>query len=853
MKNFYKKYKIEIISVLITTLIFLLICLFNKIYPFGSNHLSRYDGFFQYPGFTSYFRSVLLGKNSLFYSFKGLLGYNFYATSIYYLLNPTNILSVFFNNNHLIEYYNFIVYLRIALCAFTMSKYLKYKFDYKKNSNYLYIIMFSVAYALMAYNVCYFFNYMYFDTVAILPLVIIGLEKLIYERKTKMYIVTLTIAILSNFYIGFMVCIFCLLYFIYSYILLEKKDKSIIKDFAISSLLCGLMSMIVLLPVAYELLQGKAVLYSDPLQTNYFAFNLNFVNIFYKFIPGSMITFDIKYGSVNIYCTMLTLVLIIKYFYNTKISNKEKIVTGAFILFFILSISFNLIDYAWHLMQCPIWYPNRYIFTFAFFLLMIACKSLINIEYCEMSSKAGIRICIVLILLMVVPAINARFYTSITKIICIVFGLLLLFEYMLLIKNKKAWVLVFGLYFIEILLNGAITIDQLSINKSVSTYKIENQIYEDKVEYVKSLEKDKNNFYRMELSSILNYNNGASYDYNGVNLFSSLRNGRIMDIFEYYLGYKVSNKSNLNYNFKNPYINSLIGIKYLSGNDKETYYDNLHFDTNGGITLYRNNDALSLGYMVSDKVYDYKFVKEKYYDNIKEIANTMLDEDMEVYNKLVPTYNDVKFVDGKSSDDSKKKTIDITTNGKNPYILYSGVAKKSGFIVINKNVQFYSKVTIFVNKGDFSTITADSTSLYIKKGSKYSIRYELKGTTCKAETFDVFFYNYDDYKHLIDENKNNELKITNYKSDSNLEGVVSATKDKSVLFTTIPYDKGWNIYVDDVKKDFKACYNAFICLDLPEGNHSIKMKYTPSWFVIGSALSIIGLISSIIYTRKRKK
>ena len=60
----------------------------------------------------------------------------------------------------------FIILLRIGLSGFTMCKYLKYKF--KNQSNLRYII-FSISYALMAYNVCYFFNYMYFDTVVLFP------------------------------------------------------------------------------------------------------------------------------------------------------------------------------------------------------------------------------------------------------------------------------------------------------------------------------------------------------------------------------------------------------------------------------------------------------------------------------------------------------------------------------------------------------------------------------------------------------------------------------------------------------------------------------------------------------------
>src|SRR5574344_1781404 len=119
----------------------------------------------------------------------------------------------------------------------------------------------------MGYNICYFFNFMYFDVVALFPIVMIGLDKLINKEELGLYVFSLTLSILANFYIGYMVCIFCVLYFIYNYILLEKKNKRIIYKFLISSILCGIMCSIIILPIAYELFQGKAALYSDKLQT----------------------------------------------------------------------------------------------------------------------------------------------------------------------------------------------------------------------------------------------------------------------------------------------------------------------------------------------------------------------------------------------------------------------------------------------------------------------------------------------------------------------------------------------------------------------------------------------------------
>ena len=136
MKKRIKTYIPEIISIIIPIIIICIACLLTNTKPLGDYLLAKYDGLSQYASFTMNFKNVLLGKNSLFYSFGGSLGYNFYATSIYYMFNPTNILCLFATEKTITEYYTFLIFLRISLSAFTMCKYLKYKFKNQNNIFY---------------------------------------------------------------------------------------------------------------------------------------------------------------------------------------------------------------------------------------------------------------------------------------------------------------------------------------------------------------------------------------------------------------------------------------------------------------------------------------------------------------------------------------------------------------------------------------------------------------------------------------------------------------------------------------------------------------------------------------------
>ena len=831
MKKNLKKYLPEILTFIVPILIMLISCIVNKTYPFGNEILPKYDGYYQYAGFTSYYKNVLLGNESLFYSFKGLLGYNFYATSIYYMFNPTNLLCIFSTNVNILEYYTFIILLRIGLSGFTMCKYLKYKF--KNQSNLRYII-FSISYALMAYNVCYFFNYMYFDTVVLFPIVVLGLDKLIYERKNRLYIISLTLSIISNFYIGYMVCIFSLLYFIYN-IVIYKLDKNIIKDFIISSLLSGFMCMIIIIPEASELLKGKALLYTSS-KTEYFKFNMNFLNIFYKFLPGSTSNYDLKYGMVNIYVSLFVIILVIKYFFNKKISKKERITTLIFILFFLLSISFNLLDFAWQLFQRPIWYPNRYIFTFSFFLITIAMKEITNITY-KTNIKENLIIIISFILLTLYSIISLKIHNDNLKIISYILGIILILQYTFFLNNKNAKYLLVMLFFIEVTTNAIFTLKIMGKTTTMTQYKTNEEINEKAVKHIKEIENKDNNFYRMELSTSTVHNSPSLLNYNGINHFNSVKNAKTLNFLNKF-NYQVTDDTSVEFNNYNPYLTSLLGIKYINGSKDEMYYENVY---NENPYMYLNKDALSLGYMIYNKEFK---ESNSSYQNTENLINSMLNTDIKRY-KVIDNFNgedtEIKEIDNKKYVISKT-SIKIELEDK---------ASNSMFLIPSRNISFVANYSIFINDEEIKDAVIKQSPIFINKGDTYKII--IKSNLSKTELNSLKWYqiDYDKYIETINELKKNEFNITKYNKDNHIEGNIDVNNDKNVLLLTIPYDKGWNIYVDDNKVNYDICFDSFICLDLDKGKHNIKMNYVPSGFIVGLIISSLAFIVTIIYIRKK--
>ncbi len=92
-----------------------------------------------------------------------------------------------------------------------------------------------------------------------------------------------------------------------------------------------------------------------------------------------------------------------------------------------------------------------------------------------------------------------------------------------------------------------------------------------------------------------------------------------------------------------------------------------------------------------------------------------------------------------------------------------------------------------------------------------------------------------------------------YISDTEWRGQIQSTKECPILLTTIPYDQGWNIYVDGDKVEKIALLNgAFIGARLSPGVHDICILYNNVWIHIGNMIGIIGIIIlGVIFGLKR--
>lgn len=830
--KFIKKYYINILSFVIPIGIFLIVCALNDLFPLGKHYLNIYDGNLQHTGFLEYFKNVLLGNESLFYSFKGALGYNFYAILIYYLSSPLNLLSVFFTNESIYIFYTIIILLKIGLCGLTCSILLKY---FRINK---YIILFASTYALMSYNILYYLNIMWLDSVILLPLVVLGIEKLIKENKKTLYFITLSLSILFNFYIGFMICIFSVIYFIYKYFLIQQKKRrqEILKKFLIISFLAGVVCSIILIPVFFELINGKISGFSQANQTDYFTFSLDFFNAFYKITPASFTATDISYGSPNVYISLFIISLVLLYFFNKKVSIKEKIIIAIVLAFYLLCFSFNLFDYSWHMLQRPIWYPNRYSFTLSLFLIIIAYKSFINLDAFKINKFVVITFLVVCCIIFS-SAIYNNVLNDKQRVVFLILSILLLIDYLFIFSYKKNLKLLLILFLgLELFINSYCIVKKTPHENRVKYYSKSFSSLSKDLKIIQ--DRETSDFYRIEFNSTPNYNNGSLFSYNGINFFSSIRDSKTMNYLENTLGVKVSDGCSVTYNSNNPIINTYLGVKYFDGEEHEDYYERI---SKKNRYIYYNDLTTPLFYLVDDSVYNTKFTKDRVYNyasiykNVVKDNSKLIDENFEIKTNNLIVKD--KYI-------YRKKTFGE--------FKYYKTIKEDAWLSFYDMDQFsFYSPHIYINGKEINDLFNKRTTLFLRKGDKLLIDYTITSEKVDRNNIRVYLINHSSLKKYSDKINKNKVNIIKHDKDSYLKAKINV-KDDKVLATTIPYSKGWNVYVDGKKVKKELIYDTFISINLTKGTHIIEFKFIPRGFIIGLIISIVSLIISIIYIRKKE-
>lgn len=937
---FLSEYKYLSLAAIIPAVLFFLIYLVRGLYPFGNGTVLVLDLNGQYVYFFEALRNKVLEGGSLLYSWSRALGGEFLGIYAYYIASPLSYLICLFPKERTQEFLLVMFMIKAALCGGTMGFYL-HKHSEKRNK--LSIVAFAVMYAMSAYCVVQQNNTMWIDAVMWLPLVAYGVEQLIKFGKYKLFVIFLSLTLASNFYIGYMVCIFVLLYFFFYHFAFCENNannpnnershflKSFIRIGCYSILAIGMAAVIVL--GAYYSLQFGKNDFTDPSWDIFL--RIDILDIFFKMLPSSYDTVRID-GLPFIYCGLLTAVLAPLFFCCKKFTTREKVVCGIFLAIFILSFMISVLDLVWHGFQKPQWLNNRYSFMFCFFLLTLAFRAFENIEYID-NKCIG---CVTAFIVLIVALFQAFAKEYQDKLIALKYGpkeedfqihvwativltLVCLVVYIVIIALMKHSIthpvnldlvsaVLLCVICVEVFLSGLCNINDLDEDVGYTKYSYYNEfqtLYRPVTETL--LETDRT-FYRFEKTYHRKLNDNMALSIKGLSNSTSTLNKSTITFLHQLGYYSSSHKSQ--YIGGNPVGDSLLGLKYiiserdlshiygdpvLTGEDyakymgmtldelKEATFADQYKDLDASmINVYKNPYALSLAFAANPESFDLNmkdyniFVNqeknpEKYnpdgykspFTRLNALITAILGEDetVEVFKPATmngdPTVSDgVKVSISSNHNKYEGKKGDSITYS---YTVPEGVNLYLYFPAYYNRAIKLSSDTMKIADG---TTKLDSCNeRIVELGYTTGTEYKL---TVKIDSDSNLFYTMldDAYVYYVDMDVLNEafsrlqseqmIMSADY-NDDDISGTITTLKDNRTILTTIPYDKGWEVYVDGERVETTEALDSLVAFDIESaGEHSIRFLYRPTTFKLGitiSAISFACFILILVFEKKLKK
>ena len=603
-------------SIPVIMMIIAVVCL--QIFPFGENTILFSDINNQFVSFFSYFKSIITGNDNFIYTFSKNLGGDMVGFSGYYLQNPFLFLLLLFPDVYLTAGILFVMILQIGCCGLTFQIYLTHTNGIKKES-----LLFSTAYAFMGYLFAYITLPIYFCNFILLPLVMLGIYKIVENPKKKgLYILTLAASIFCNYYLGYMLCLFSVLYFVYILVINteksrhEKRFSERIKAFIFSSLLGVGLSAFDLIPIVLSLRGQKN---APDVSVLSFYRNFNFRDVFANLYTGA---FD---GNVSnhcmpyIYVSIIAAAFVLLYFLNKEIAGKEKICSAIFILLMLSFCYIHTTDVMWHAFNEPVGFAYRYAFYISFLLLHIGYQGFLHFDGRFFSYLP------VLIIFVVYSAYLIFFSSVNLSIKSIVFDFILLILIGILITIQKSYYLPLQLGFILLfalqctdLLGNAIS----SINTYGSVSQTEYSTDINRIEpVINQIKAEDTSFYRIEKNFLRSHNDAMLFSYAGLTHNSSCEKDYVKE-FEANMGFRNFGIWAFYNEGSTTFADCFLGVKYFISRFDTTnkpYLANFHTENS---YVFENPYVLPLAFGMKDQVKKVNMNQENLFEIQNEIAGS---------------------------------------------------------------------------------------------------------------------------------------------------------------------------------------------------------------------------------------
>ncbi len=847
-------------SFLLPFFIFSLFLAVEGVYPFGDGQIINYDGWHQYYPFVLKLWDHFHEGTSLLYDWSMGMGTNFLSMLSYYGSSPLNLLLLLVPVREFRFLFTLFVVIRIALAGFFMYLFLRKAF---KNTGWG-GVFFSLGYALSGYILGYFWNMMWLDTVALLPLLCLSFLKLFREGKTALYVFVLALSLFSNYYIGYMSCLFIILLF-FALCVIDKVSLSgfFKKGFRLllTSILGAGMTVVLLLPAFFGLMNTASTTGEVGVYVSFYESVRDLFTPLTSFhIPAVM---D---GLPNLSTAAVISLFAFAFLWAKKIPFREKMVAFFLLAILLFSMNFSVANYVWHGMHFTNMIPYRFAFLFAFVVVVMAYryykKGLLGFDLVD-----GIG----MILFSGLITFSAYGYYpdwsilatvavfALMTIICVLFSVKIL--------NKRTFsAILCAVLTVELTAAAYLGIHEVGTTSYEYYFDGETgEAVQSVVDHAAELEKDGELFYRTEVTEWRSLNDSCFYNYNGISQFASSANRNVSRFMEK-VGMPADDGSNrFVYVHGTPLMNTLLGIKYLISKNGTLTDQGLKlvqsFPNGSNVTLYENTEFLGLGFMADEGAGEFAFDDTMMpYEKQNAMFSALTGLEGDLFQRIDPSAGDqlgiqadrkenglFEFVsdtveEGKEAERVLRLSYTVPSSG-NVYI-YADVPM-ANYVQVNNAWHCIEEYPNFFSAGYFSS----GESFILRTVIDDEGLSEFSGTA----TFHVCVIDTALWEKGLAILKENKMKLTSFE-DTSLTATVTAKED-GYLYTSIPMelDKNWTVLVDGEKAELVPFAGAFVGMYLEEGEHSLSFSYSPAGYAKGRWISLVSVLIFVCLAVAEKK
>lgn len=815
-----RKNIIYILSFLLPSLLFITVMVVNNAQPFGNLSIFDSDGTWSsVPTFLDHYYKYQSGNRFLSmnigYGSDLSLSYTAHLLSKVYHLLP---LKMF------IPFLELFIAVFMGFCGLTMSFYLTHRQTQSSAEKQDFRLLVPVcAYSISAYALAIHCYPTWYIILALFPLIIWSMDRMILTGKWTVYSFLLGTAILLELQLAMFICIYLVIrFFTYNFNNLRDFLRKGIR-FTYASLLaagCGFLTIFRTL-TAY---QGSGYTIEDS------AFpSLGFHGSFWVqwrklliFTPTDAVSAND--GNVSLYCGILTLVCAATalFYHRTSMSRKLK----QFIPLLILLISFNgqVLSYLWNGLHYQSNCPNRYVFLLIFLLAELSYDGLLCIPYLKNRQFQRIILGLFLFFILCFSLADEKLPVALLCSLSLLIAAYLLFACYLpvgIISTKKFYFFFVLLSIGEIsgnMIYAGTTWNTSSIT-SLGDYKNINTTLHS------STMSKQDDYFRIAFLGNFTTNYGQYYNIGCLDSFGSCLNLEQLHLHNNYAFLQTSNAMLTDYS-STQFNMSLSSCKYLflSSTTVHSVLDLEQYDYLGyweGYYVFRNPYYTSLGTYLPGSVVDAKLnqdINPKYYNQAMSLylntTENIYDFDVLTYNTNSNAQNSFYYTDTAGHILSRREAQKIIDN-------------------LSQGTYYSSRIKVHINytapsDGSYYLYTSSLSSLGSLHQGNNHLTIGLPSQVLLSNTrVNILLYHNNTAQKALAKIRSQQMENITIQNDT-ITGTTHYDEDGYTIFS-LGYSKNWHAYIDGKEVKTLNPYNTNLMIPTPAGKHTVTLKFIPQY------------------------